>query len=101
GLMYVSDYGYSANSNAWSESLAEYYYYRSTNWLFLGSDEWTITPYSSDSYSYRVFTVDNGGLLYNLFADYVYSARPVFYLNTNVVLEEGTGTSSNPYRLAV
>ena len=99
GLMYVSDYGYAANSNAWSDYLRDYNDYSSTNWLFLGSSEWTIAPDSSGSYS--VFSVNLSGGLANSTANLGYSARPVFYLNSNVALENGTGSSSNPYRLAV
>ena len=99
GLMYVSDYGYAANSNAWSDDLSNYNDYISTNWLFLDSSEWTITPYSSNSSS--VFNVSISGNLYFSDASFGYSARPVFYLNSNVALENGTGSSSDPYRLAV
>ena len=99
GLMYVSDYGYAANSNAWSDYLRDYNDYSSTNWLFLGSSEWTIAPDSSGSYS--VFSVNLSGGLANSTANLGYSARPVFYLNSNVALENGTGSSSDPYRLAV
>ena len=99
GLMYVSDYGYAANSNAWSDNLRDYNDYSSTNWLFLGSSEWTITPYSSNSNI--VFNVSYYGNLSNNFAYNGNSARPVFYLNSNVALENGTGSSSDPYRLAV
>lgn len=28
------------------------------------------------------------------------SVRPVFYFNTNVILTGGTGTESDPYRIA-
>ena len=99
GLMYVSDYGYAANSNAWSDDLYNYKDYSSTNWLFLGSNEWTITRYSSRSRN--VFYVYNNGYLNVSSVGYGYSARPVFYLISNVALENGTGSSSNPYRLAV
>ena len=99
GLMYVSDYGYAANSNAWSDDLNDYNDYSSTNWLFLDSSEWTITPASSSSN--RVFTVHLNGYLSYYNANYGNSARPVFYLNSNVALENGTGSSSDPYRLAV
>ena len=98
GLMYVSDYGYAANSNAWSDDLYNYKDYSSTNWLFLGSNEWTITRYSSRSRN--VFYVYNNGYLNVSSVGYGYSARPVFYLISNVALENGTGSSSNPYRLA-
>ena len=65
----------------------------------MGLYEWTITPYSSSSYS--VFYVDRRGYLYGSTASNGYAARPVFYLKSNVELSGGTGTSSDPYRLAV
>ena len=99
GLMYVSDYGYAANSNAWSDDLSNYDDYSSTNWLFLGSSEWTITPNSSNSND--VFLVSFIGILSYRNAYFGDSAWPVFYLNSNVALENGTGSSSDPYRLAV
>ena len=97
GLMYVSDYGYAANSNAWSNALYYYDEYSSTNWLFWGSIEWTIAPNSSNSNG--VFYVYYDGYLYVSNACLGYSARPVFYLNSNVVLTGGTGTASDPYRI--
>ena len=101
GLMYPSDYGYAASPDAWTTDL--YYYSNSTirskNWMYMGLYEWTISPYSSSRYS--VFIVDgNGNLNYNSVSS-GYAARPVFYLKSNVQLEGGSGTSSDPYRLAV
>ena len=100
GLMYVSDYGYATSPENWTTAL--YYYYDSivsnSNWLYLGSNEWTISPNSSDSVS--VFSVRNSGSLNYYNANINFLARPTFYLNSNVVLEGGTGTSSDPYRLA-
>ena len=101
GLMYVSDYGYAASPDAWATNLNLYNNstITSNNWLYMGLIEWTITPNSSRS-SY-VFCVINYGLLGTSNANNGYSARPVFYLESNVQLEGGIGTSSDPYRLAV
>ena len=64
----------------------------------MGAVEWTITPYSSNSYF--VFAVhSNGNLFYS--ANSGYAARPVFYLKSNVELNGGSGTLSAPYTLAV
>ena len=98
GLMYASDYGYGASSSNWTTALYDYDNTTSDNWLYLGSNEWTISP--NFSYSRVVFYVDYNGTLINDYANYGYSARPVFYLNSNVQYVSGTGTSSNPYRLA-
>ena len=101
GLMYPSDYGYAANPDAWTTNLSSYdnSTITASNWLYMGLVEWTIIP--SSSYSYNVFSVNYRGYLYYSNAYSGYAARPVFYLESNVQLEGGTGTSSDPYRLAV
>ena len=101
GLMYPSDYGYTANPDAWTTNLSSYNNSTITanNWMYMGATEWTITPRSSNGY--YVFRVSNSGYLHNYSADRGYAARPVFYLESNVELSGGTGTSSDPYRLAV
>ena len=101
GLMYPSDYGYAASPDAWATNLSSYSSstITSNNWLYLGVYEWTINPRSSSSYS--VFYVNYYGRLNNSSALNGYAARPVFYLESNVALQGGNGTSSDPYRLAV
>ena len=101
GLMYPSDYGYAANPDAWTTNLSSYNNSTITtnNWMYMGATEWTITPISS--YSSSVFFVNSSGNLsyYNAFDGA--AARPVFYLKSNVALQGGSGTSNDPYRLAV
>ena len=101
GLMYASDYGYAASPEAWITDLSDYNNSTITanNWLYMGAVEWTINPYSASSF--HVFYVDYSGYLYLNSALYGYAARPVFYLESNVELVRGTGTSSDPYRIAV
>ena len=100
GLMYASDYGYAAYPNAWTTDIGDYVSSTipTNNWLYMGLNEWTITPYSSGSYS--VFYVYNSGRLNSTSASNGYSARPVFYLESNVQLEGGSGSSADPYRIA-
>ena len=99
--MYPSDYGYAASPEAWITDLSDYDNSTITanNWLYMGLAEWTITPGSLGSHT--VFLVSNSGRLYSSSANGGYSARPVFYLESNVALQGGSGTSSDPYRLAV
>ena len=101
GLMYVSDYGYAASPDAWTTYLGSYNNstITSNNWLYMGLYDWTITPNSSDSNN--VFSVNYNGYLNGSNADRGCAARPVFYLKSNVQLEGGSGTLSDPYRLAV
>ena len=97
GLMYPSDYGYAASPGNWTTDLHDY---GSMSWMFMGLTEWTITPYLS--YSYTIFNVyDERGLTFKTYAIYGSAVRPVFYLESNVQLEGGSGTSSDPYRLAI
>ena len=99
GLMYVSDYGYAANPDAWTTQMV---YYNSSiatnnNWLLLGSTEWTISRCSNVSLqSFRIFgsgevwrgsTRENGAV------------RPTIYLNSDVEYISGTGTQSDPFRI--
>ena len=101
GLMYASDYGYAASPDAWATNLVSYNNSTITanNWMYLGVYEWTLTPDSSAS-NY-VFSVYSSGYLNSNNAYFGYAARPVFYLKSNVALQGGNGTSSDPYRLAV
>ena len=98
GLMYVSDYGFAANNTYWSTNLNSYNGTTSNNWLYLGTNEWTISRRSDNSdFAFRVYSGTVGN-------SYVYNSsnavRPVFYLNSNVVHSSGFGTISDPIRLA-
>ena len=109
GLMYPSDYGYAASPEVWIIDLSGYDNSTITanNWMYMGLYEWTITPDSS--FSRSVFGVRNSGYgddadlgdLSIMGANLDHSARPVFYLESNVALQGGSGTSRDPYRLAV
>ena len=101
GLMYPSDFGYAAYPDAWVTDLSSYS--SSTipqnNWLYMGLDEWIITPFSS--YSYVVFSLYNIGFLSTGYASSGYSVRPVFYLKSNISYASGNGTKASPFRIAV
>jgi len=101
GLMYPSDYGYASPTNiCGSTKLIDYKTScRNDNWLYKEIYEWTITPYSSDSYS--VFYVFNGGSVYNDRAGCGFGARPSVYLKSDISFVAGTdGSSGNKFRIA-
>ena len=101
GLMYPSDYGYAAYPDAWITDLYDYdnSSITSNNWLYMGLYEWTITPSSSSSNS--VFLVYSIGSLTSSSAYSGRAVRPVFYLNSNVEYNGGSGTESDPFTLVV
>ena len=104
GLMYASDYGYGVSPEKWTTSLEEINY-GTDNWLYLGSYEWTISRSANSSDYSLAFTVksDYGGAvsIYQGSFNDVNVVRPSFYLESSVGISGGTGTESDPYRLAV
>ena len=101
GLMYVSDYGFAAKPSAWTLTMGSYNNTTatSTNWMYLGSIEWTITPRSS--YSGYVFSLYSRGQLYYISASGGCGSRPVLYLKASVLFAGGEGTKDSPITLVV
>ena len=104
GLMYVSDYYYSASPSAWtlvgyneSDATKDYRSATSTNWLYLGSYEWTISRNSD--YTYSAFDVTSTGSVYSSSVTNDNVARPSFNLLSSVTYASGSGTSSDPIRI--
>ena len=95
GLMYASDFGYAANYIGWTSPLSEYTYFSSSNWMDEYYSQWTITRNSGDT---RVFYVSSSA--WYSYASDVNEVKPVFYLNSDVELQSGNGTSSNPFRIS-
>ena len=97
GLMYVSDYGYGANPEKWTTALTEDNF-GTDNWIYFSSNEWTISQHNplftfsiDSSYGGRVIIIQNIRL---------FAVRPSFYLNSTVTYISGSGTQSDPFRIA-
>ena len=105
GLMYVSDYFYAASPSAWtlvgynrSDSTKTYISARTINWLYLGSDEWTISRRSD--YAGRVVYVGSSGGLYDKnMNEGSYAVRSTFSLLSSVTYASGDGTLNSPIRI--
>ena len=102
GLMYVTDYLYASQSEEWTTTVVDYAYVEGSdpnnNWMYMGIPEWTISRSSEDSI--YVFDVSNAGTVSGNGVGYDCAVRPVFYLESSVELRGGTGTASDPYRIA-
>ena len=97
GLMYVSDYGFAADQSGWTTKLSSYNSNSSKNWLYLGSNEWTISR-SSDLTTYAFFVNSTGNVsYYNV--TYSFAARPSFNLESSVKYVSGSGSMSDPVRV--
>ena len=107
GLMYASDYGFAASPSAWTTTLSNYNgndvngtSIQTINWMFMGLNDWTISPYSLDSYDVFGLNVD-GSLSYLYFAYHDCGSRPVLYLKASVLYAGGLGTKDSPITLVV
>ena len=105
GLMYVSDYYYSASPSAWtlvgynsSDATKDYRAATSTNWLYLGSTEWTISRDSDDTnYAFRV--TSTGDVNFSIVDSRSFAVRPSFNLESSVKYVSGSGSMSDPVRI--
>ena len=99
GLMYVSDYGFAASNSNWTTELYNYESTKNSNWLYLGSDEWTISRRSD--YPNNAFRVFSTGCVFGYdFVNYLIAVRPVFYLNSSISYVSGSGSSADPIRIS-
>lgn len=108
-LPYPSDYSYAVDLNQCKEKIL----YNSAsepctsnNWMKrivnngINDTGWLLTPNSSISSA--VWNVDAHGSVYpDDAADFTYVVAPVLYLNSELDIKTGTGSSSVPYRLDV
>ncbi|MGN1374121.1 MAG: DUF6273 domain-containing protein [Bacilli bacterium] len=112
GLMYPSDYGYATSGGSTTDRAAclakEMYNWdgsdvsdcKNNNYLLKSYYQWTLAPYSSNSYN--VFNVDAEGFVNDYYANDAYGVRPAFFLKSNIsITNVGTGTAESPFQLKV
>ncbi len=109
-LLYLSDYGYSANSKYWETSLGLNSFDKdpvNTTWLSkpinISINEWLLSPTTHTTNTYTTSLVSRwnmsgfGSTRSVFYADSV--LRPCVYLKSNVKITSGDGTFENPYDL--
>ena len=105
GLMYPSDYGYATDFTKCSQTLYNYdsstdsYACRTNDWLYNSAIQWLLTPDSSNAY-FAWLVGSSGDVSYGLNVYYALGVRPVLHLNSELVIESGSGTESDPYRIS-
>ena len=103
GLMYVSDYYYSASPSAWtlvgynSDYTKSYASAKGENWLYGGGWDWTISRYSA--VSDRAFYVYYDGYVSNNNVSNNNGVRPSFSLLSSTTYVSGSGSMSDPVRI--
>ena len=112
GLMYPSDYGYATSGGTTKDRAAclakELYNWDSSDfsdckgndYLYnSNTDQLTMMPYPVDAE--RVFTVYSFGSVRPDYALSYVSVRPTLFLKSNIFVDKGAGTSTDPYQLKI
>jgi len=109
-LPYPSDYGYAVDLNECNKTLHEYNDSTCTdnNWMkyMFGSDYHSLllNPYSAAEMDIAVVdstAVAKTGQAANSHVRTNFNIFPVLYLNSNILIHSGNGSSSNPYRISI
>ena len=101
GLVYASEYGYAAIPECWTTNLFDYDSSPNigNNWLYIEDTMWTISRVNSNSE--YTFYVDSDGYVNDSYrVSSSYGIYPSFSLETSAAYIGGTGTQSDPYRIA-
>ena len=104
GLPYVTDWAYASSesvceTNMQTKDDSNVYICKNNNWMQRNTLAWYLSPGASGLFANSAWYVGGGG-----YADHGNAATsdavvPSIYLKSNVIIESGTGTSSNPYIL--
>ena len=103
-LPYVTDWAYASSesvceTNMQKQDSSNPYICKNNNWMQRSSYTWYLSPYAIGSSANYAWDVSGGG---NVGIDFAASSNavvPSIYLKSNVLIENGTGTSSDPYIL--
>ena len=117
GLPYVTDWAYASGENICETNMNEGYYAgasspdeafanavcKNNNWMNYGSTyndtTWFMSPDANPNLANNVWLVYGAGAAEYDIAASSSAVVPSIYLKSNVLIESGTGTSSNPYTL--
>ena len=112
GLIYPSDYGYATsggsttnrsiclNTSMYRWNNSDVNDCKNNDWLFTSSHQWTMSPRADSSTSYGAFILGNNGFLSNYGgSDGAYEVFPVVFLQSDIIITGGNGSSEKPYKL--
>ena len=105
GLPYVTDWAYASSESDCETKIdrSSAYKCKNNNWMHYGSTYndtmWMLSPNARPDNASDVWRMSGvGDVSYDYAADPL-SAFPTIYLKSNILIESGNGTSSNPYIL--
>ena len=99
GLINASDYTYSFGSTCRNLKINKFYNCTSKSWMKNTEGIWTINP--QEEMGNTVYRISNDGAVNAVWPTNEYEIYPTLYLNSNVKIIAGDGSSSNPYQLDI
>ena len=104
GLPYGTDWAYASSesvceTNMQTKDDSNVYICKNNNWMQRNTWAWYLSPVGNLSYTFNAWSVSDGGGAGSNSAASSYAVAPSIYLKSNVLIESGNGTSSNPYTL--
>jgi len=105
GLPYITDWVYASSESDCNTKIDQSspYKCKNNNWMHYGSTgndvTWYLSPKASASHASVVWFVNGDGFAGGSDASGALAFFPAIYLKSNILIESGTGTSSNPYIL--
>ena len=112
-LPYITDWAYASSESACETNIqtkdsSNLFVCKNNNWMQRSDWTWYLSPsgQSADASNAWAVSGNNNYVYYrmfgamNKFASYGYDVAPSIYLKSSVLMKGGSGTSSDPYKLA-
>ena len=112
-LPYITDWAYASSESACETNIqtkdsSNLFVCKNNNWMQRSDWTWYLSPGVQSANAYYVWTVSGNGNVANYimfgamskFAYYGSNVAPSIYLKSSVLMKGGSGTSSDPYKLA-
>ena len=104
GLPYGTDWAYASSesvceTNMQTKDDSNVYICKNNNWMQRNTWAWYLSPVGNLSYAFNAWSVSDGGGAGSNSAASSYAVAPSIYLKSNVLIESGNGTSTDPYTL--
>ena len=104
GLPYVTDWAYASSesvceTNMQKQDSSNAYICKNNNWMQRSKLAYYFSPYAHGTFAGNAWSVSGAGYANRTYAASSRAVAPSIYLKSNVIIESGKGTSTDPYIL--
>ena len=105
GLPYATDYAYASSesvceTNMQKQDSSNAYICKNNNWMQGSKWAYYFSPYAHGTFAGNAWSVSGAGYANRTYAASSRAVAPSIYLKSNVIIESGKGTSTDPYILS-